>query len=256
MPCGCCCYFCQVIYHHIYVAISLVILPDIPLPPSYGGPAKSVWHYESHSLDFTGECERRKTTACPWSSFSDSAHQEALCPRSRMLFLLSSFPHCTDWKHKPLSNMKMDSGKCVADGNFAMLRGISARRSAFCHPYILLYSITGLIFSEAFSQMLTCSSPTIKARLPEEFIYHLDSEKKIFRIPLCLSASKPIVLKTSITAKSKGRAIWRVSWKLRQADLWVYSRRCIRMDFQWDIFLLPCSCSACVFISAALFIFL
>lgn len=143
VPCGCCCYFCQVIYHHIYLAIS-------PLPPSYGGPAKSAWHYESHSLDFTGECERKKTTACPWSSFSDSAHQEALCPRSRMLFLLSSFPHCTDWKHKPLSNMKMDSGKCVADGNFAMLRGISAMRSALCHPYILLYSITGLIFFWSF----------------------------------------------------------------------------------------------------------
>lgn len=91
-----------------------------------------------------------KKTACPWSSFSDSAHQEALCPRSRMLFLLSSFPHCTDWKHKPLSNTKMDSGKYVADGNFAMLRGISAMRSALCHPYILLYSITGLIFFWSF----------------------------------------------------------------------------------------------------------
>lgn len=81
---------------------------------------------------------RRKRTACP-CSISDCAHQKALCPKSRMLFLLSSFSHCTDLKHEVLSNVEMDSGRCVAESNFAVLGGISVRNQLF-PVYIFYYS--------------------------------------------------------------------------------------------------------------------
>lgn len=67
--------------------------------------------------------------------------QEAGC-----CLFLSSIPPCAGWKHKPLSNMEMDSGKCVAESNFAVLEGNVSKRSALFCLYILLFSITGLIF--------------------------------------------------------------------------------------------------------------
>lgn len=51
-----------------------------------------------------------------------------------------------DWKHEPLSNMEMDSGKYVAGSSFAVLRGNISKRSDLSHLYILLFSITVFIF--------------------------------------------------------------------------------------------------------------
>lgn len=56
------------------------------------------------------------------------------------------FPPWAGWKHKPLSNMEMDSGKCVAESNLAVLGGNVSKRPALFCLYILLFSITGLIF--------------------------------------------------------------------------------------------------------------
>lgn len=48
--------------------------------------------------------------------------------------------------------------------------------------------------------MLTCSSPTVKARFSEEFICHLDSETNFQK-----NSSKPTPLKTSISADWEAR---------------------------------------------------
>lgn len=154
---------------------SVTTLPDVPLPPSYGRPPSSAWREESHSLDVSGEYEKEKQLPVFAALFQTSLikkpfAQEAVCSfffHLTPIAQIESASHCLTWKWM-LENV--------------LLVAIFLGEEISSLPAI--YSIIQshrLDFSEAFSQMLTWSSPTITARLSGDFTYRLDYEKKFWK---------------------------------------------------------------------------
>ena len=154
---------------------SVTTLPDVPLPPSYGRPPSSAWREESHSLDVSGEYEKEKQLPVFAALFQTSLikkpfAQEAVCSfffHLTPVAQIESASHCLTWKWM-LENV--------------LLVAIFLGEEISSLPAI--YSIIQshrLDFSEAFSQMLTWSSPTITARLSGDFTYRLDYEKKFWK---------------------------------------------------------------------------
>lgn len=154
---------------------SVTTLPDVPLPPSYGRPPSSAWREESHSLDFSGEYEKEKQLPVFAALFQTSLIKKPFAQEGECSFFfhlspiaqIESTSHCLTWKWK-LENV--------------LLVAIFLGEEISSLPAI--YSIIQshrLDFSEAFSQMLTWSSPTITARLSGDFTYRLDYEKKFWK---------------------------------------------------------------------------
>lgn len=154
---------------------SVTTLPDVPLPPSYGRPPSSAWREESHSLDVSGEYEKEKQLPVFAALFQTSLikkpfAQEAVCSfffHLTPIAQIESASHCLTWKWM-LENV--------------LLVAIFLGEEISSLPAI--YSIIQshrLDFCEAFSQMLTWSSPTITARLSGDFTYRLDYEKKFWK---------------------------------------------------------------------------